>query len=98
MKDEYLKHCKEKFVDIFPAGLKKYILQHEGTIDAVRQQPTVANFTNMTCSGFVHDMTTGLGNIAKSHDKGFVVKNTGGAAAVRATHPVRKSEGQTDIG
>lgn len=75
MDDEYMQHCKDKFVDIFPAGLKKYIKVHENTIDEVRDDPTLNNFEVKACGKLCRDMTTGLGNIAKSHDKGFTVKN-----------------------
>jgi hypothetical protein len=75
MDEEYLEHCKTNFVDIFPAGLKKYIQVHANTIEEVRKSPTLNNFETKACGKLCRDMTTGLGNIAKSHDKGFKVKN-----------------------
>jgi hypothetical protein len=75
MYDEYLAHVQKNFVEVFPAGLKKVLVKHANTLAKVRQDPTRSNFENEACGGMARDFTTGLGNIAKSHDKGFSVKN-----------------------
>jgi hypothetical protein len=75
MYDEYLEHVQKNFLDVFPAGLKKVLGKHANTLAEVRANPTVQDFTNIACGGMARDFTTGLGNIAKAHDKGFKIKN-----------------------
>jgi hypothetical protein len=75
MYDEYLAFVQTKFVDVFPAGLKKVVDKHANTITQLRKNPTASNFASLGCAGMARDFTTGLGNIAKTQEKGFAVKN-----------------------
>jgi hypothetical protein len=74
MDEEFQDYVKKNFLDVFPAGTKKYVDKHANVMSNLRADPTVANF-NIACSKMMRDFTTGLGNIAKCHNKGFKVKN-----------------------
>ncbi len=74
MTDEFLDFVRKNFLDVFPTGLKKYLARHVNVMSELRADPTPKNF-NSACQGMCRDYTTALGNIAKSHDKGFQIKN-----------------------
>jgi hypothetical protein len=74
MDEEFHEYVHKNFIDVFPAGTKKYVAKHAKVMDDLRASPTPANFSS-ACSGMMRDFTTGLGNIAKCHNKGFKVKN-----------------------
>jgi len=74
MDEEFQEYVNKNFVGLFPVGTKKYVEKHANVMANLRADPSVSNF-NLACSKMMRDFTTGLGNIAKCHNKGFKVKN-----------------------
>ncbi len=74
MEEEFLAFVQKNFLDVWPVGLKKYLAKHTKVMKELRENPTPAKFSS-ACQGMLRDYTTALGNIAKSHDKGFKIKN-----------------------
>ena len=74
MEKEFMDYVQKNFLDVWPTGLKKYMAKHTKVMEELRASPTVSKFDS-ACSGMLRDYTTALGNISKSHNKGFKVKN-----------------------
>ncbi len=74
MEEEFLAFVQKNFLDVWPTGLKKYMAKHTKVMKELREDPSPTKYNN-ACQGMLRDYTTALGNIAKSHDKGFKVKN-----------------------
>jgi hypothetical protein len=74
MEEEFLAFVQKNFLDVWPTGLKKYLAKHTKVMEELREDPSPTKYNN-ACQGMLRDYTTALGNIAKSHDKGFKVKN-----------------------
>jgi hypothetical protein len=74
MEEEFLAFVQKNFLDVWPVGLKKYLAKHTKVMKELREDPSPTKYNN-ACQGMLRDYTTALGNIAKSHDKGFKVKN-----------------------
>lgn len=79
MHDEFYEHIQTMLLDDFVKGLKLGVKKHENTLATARNTPTQTTLENACGNEMCRDLTTGLGNIAKAHDKGFNMKN--GAAA-----------------
>jgi hypothetical protein len=75
MEEEFVDFVQKTYADSFVKALKVVVAKHPKTLEGVRADPTLANFTENACRKMARDYTTPLGNIAKVHDKGFKIKN-----------------------